>query len=117
MTLLASEQTVHRPSATAVSSILSLATAVQQLGSLLDPSRSNKRTQQLLKNFADRFLKCSQENSGSSSKDSVEVAKDLVFLHILVTAWKFEAGSIAECLREAATDVLSSQVINRVPSS
>lgn len=97
--------------------MLSLAAAVQQLGSLLDPSRLSRQKQQLLEAFADKLLKCSQEHPGSPPKDSMEIAKDLVFLHILVTTWKSEAGGTAECLREAATKLLSSQVISCFHSS
>lgn len=102
-----SENSFPKPSAAAVNSVLALATALQQFGGLLDSSRSDTRTQQLLDAFAVKFVERLQETSECSDTAGVDVAKDLVLLYILVTAWKPEDASISTRLREVAAKVLS----------
>ncbi|GJE85819.1 vacuolar protein sorting-associated family 51 protein [Phanerochaete sordida] len=102
------ERDPARPTVAAVNSVLVLTTSLQQLGGLLDPSRANVRTRRLLEGFATNFLRRLQENSEHPDLAQADVAKDLVFLYVLVTAWPSDDASIGSQLREAAT-AMSSQ--------
>ena len=103
------EHIAIRPSSAVVNSMLLLAASLQQLGSLLDPSRSSGRVRELIVVFADRFL---ERLSELSPTDKAVAAKDLVFLHILITAWETEADGTNVRLRETAAELLSARVID-----
>lgn len=96
-----------RPTSAAVGCVLALATSLQQLGGLLDPSRMHTRTQKLLGYFAVKFVERLQQKSDVTDSVKAELVKDLIFLHILVTAASPEDAGIGARLQEAVAKLCS----------
>ncbi|KIP05345.1 hypothetical protein PHLGIDRAFT_128964 [Phlebiopsis gigantea 11061_1 CR5-6] len=96
-----------RPSTAIVHAILCLASHVQELGSLLDPTRVAHRAGQLLNSFTSQMLERLHGDSQLPASVKADVAQDLAVLDILLSAWGAQFTSTQSRLRQVATDLLN----------